>query len=201
MPSFDIVRTWEAPEFFRVQSVIGSFALLDCKLEKRFKGSLPIDEEPWQIGVIVGRSGTGKTSIEYESDWINITDKCGQNIVITHNLNSTDLIVDIQGKTTLDSGPHQRNYGLTGHMQGWSRTYGGTSYDDAYALVQTTDGGYSVAGYTESFGAGNADFWLVKVGVEAGLAWIDSSANTITLYRGATDTSWNYVRVRLWKPR
>ena len=66
MPSFDIVRTWEAPESFRVQSVIGSFALIDCKLEKRFKGSLPIDEEPWQIGVIVGRSGTGKTSIAKE---------------------------------------------------------------------------------------------------------------------------------------
>ena len=66
MPSFDIVRTWEAPESFRVQFVIGSFALLDCKLEKRFKGSLPIDEEPWQIGVIVGRSGTGKTSIAKE---------------------------------------------------------------------------------------------------------------------------------------
>jgi len=66
MPSFDIVRTWEASESFRVQSVIGSFALLDCKLQKRFKGSLPIDDEPWQIGVIVGRSGTGKTSIAKE---------------------------------------------------------------------------------------------------------------------------------------
>jgi ABC-type polar amino acid transport system ATPase subunit len=33
------------------------------KLEKRFKGSLPIEEEDWQIGVIVGRSGSGKTSI------------------------------------------------------------------------------------------------------------------------------------------
>jgi hypothetical protein len=33
------------------------------KLEKRFKGSLPLDEFDWQIGVIVGRSGSGKTSI------------------------------------------------------------------------------------------------------------------------------------------
>ena len=66
MPSFDVVKTWGNPESFRAQSVIGSFALLDCKLEKRFKGSLPIDEEPWQIGVIVGRSGTGKTSIAKE---------------------------------------------------------------------------------------------------------------------------------------
>jgi ABC-type ATPase with predicted acetyltransferase domain len=66
VPSFDVVRTWENPESFRAQSVIGSFALVDCKLEKRFKGVLPIDEEPWQIGVIVGRSGTGKTSIAKE---------------------------------------------------------------------------------------------------------------------------------------
>jgi hypothetical protein len=64
--SFDIIRTWENPESFRTQSVIGSFSLVDCKLEKHFKGSLPIDEGPWQIGVIVGRNGTGKTSIAKE---------------------------------------------------------------------------------------------------------------------------------------
>jgi len=63
MPSFDIVRTWENPESFRAQSVIGSFMLSDCKLEKRFTGSLSIEDDDWQIGIIVGRSGTGKTSI------------------------------------------------------------------------------------------------------------------------------------------
>ena len=33
------------------------------KLEKHFKGSFPIEDFQWQIGVIVGRSGSGKTSI------------------------------------------------------------------------------------------------------------------------------------------
>jgi len=90
----------------------------------------------------------------------------------------------------------------------WNQTYGGKGIDWAIALVQTSDGGYALAGWTESFGAGSTDFWLVKTdasgnagGVESGLAWTDSSANTVTLYRGATDASWNYVRVRLWKPR
>jgi predicted secreted protein len=83
----------------------------------------------------------------------------------------------------------------------WNRTYGGTGDDEAWDLVQTRDGGYALAGMTESFGAGSYDFWLVKTDVESGLAWIDSSANTVTLYRGATDPYWNYVRVRLWKPR
>jgi hypothetical protein len=94
-----------------------------------------------------------------------------------------------------------------GNMQ-WNKTYGGTADDEAWKLIQTGDGGYAPVGWTTSFGAGNRDAWLVKTdasgnigGDESGLAWIYSSANTVTLYRGATDTSWNYVRVRLWKPR
>jgi ABC-type ATPase with predicted acetyltransferase domain len=66
VPSFNIVKTWNRPDSFRAQSVIGSFTLQDVKMEKRFAGSLPIEGEDWQIGVIVGRSGTGKTSIAKE---------------------------------------------------------------------------------------------------------------------------------------
>ena len=43
--------------------MVGSYTLNDMKLEKRFVGSLPIEDFNWQIGVIVGRSGSGKTSI------------------------------------------------------------------------------------------------------------------------------------------
>jgi len=84
----------------------------------------------------------------------------------------------------------------------WNKTYGGTSRDWAFSVVQTVDGGYALAGYTMSFGAGGLDFWLVKTDVFwmwSGLAWTDSSADTITLYRGTTDPYWNYVRVRIWK--
>lgn len=63
MPSFNIVKTWSKPRSFRAQSVVGSFTLNDCKTEKRFEGVIPIEQEQWQIGLIVGRSGTGKTSI------------------------------------------------------------------------------------------------------------------------------------------
>jgi ABC-type ATPase with predicted acetyltransferase domain len=63
VPSFNIVKAWHRPESFRAQSVIGSFTLHDVKMEKQFVGSIPIEGEKWQIGVIVGRSGTGKTSI------------------------------------------------------------------------------------------------------------------------------------------
>jgi len=44
----------------------------------------------------------------------------------------------------------------------WSQTYGGTGGDLAYSLVETSDEGFALAGYTGSFGADNAGFWLVK---------------------------------------
>ena len=43
--------------------MVGSYTLSDVKLEKHFKGSIPIEDNDWQVGVIVGRSGSGKTSI------------------------------------------------------------------------------------------------------------------------------------------
>jgi hypothetical protein len=53
----------------------------------------------------------------------------------------------------------------------WNRTYGGTSYDLAYDLVQTTDGGYALAGETCSFGAGNYDAWLVRTDASGTVQW------------------------------
>ena len=46
----------------------------------------------------------------------------------------------------------------------WSRTFGGESDDWCNSIIQTEDGGYALAGYTRSFGAGSADMWLVKTG-------------------------------------
>jgi len=60
---FDITRRWDRPKTFRVESVASQFTLEDVLLEKNFKGTLPIEAEDWRIGVIVGRSGTGKSTI------------------------------------------------------------------------------------------------------------------------------------------
>jgi hypothetical protein len=89
-----------------------------------------------------------------------------------------------------------------GNMQ-WNKTYGGSVFDEAYALVQASDGRYALAGYTWSYGVGGHDFWLIKtdgeVGSAYGFSWIDSTLNSIILYRGSADPYWNYVRVRVWK--
>ena len=45
----------------------------------------------------------------------------------------------------------------------WERAYGGRSLDEAYAVTPTKDGGFIVGGYTESFGNGVSDAYLIKI--------------------------------------
>ena len=53
----------------------------------------------------------------------------------------------------------------------WQHTYGGIDSDRASSIQQTTDGGYIVAGYTHSFGAGDNDYWVLKLSSSGDIEW------------------------------
>ena len=49
--------------------------------------------------------------------------------------------------------------------------FGGVETDVGFSVLQTSDGGYIIVGYTDSYGAGFSDVWLVKTDESGGKAW------------------------------
>ncbi|HXB39456.1 MAG TPA: T9SS type A sorting domain-containing protein [Bacteroidia bacterium] len=53
----------------------------------------------------------------------------------------------------------------------WTKIIGGSGDDEANSIQQTTDGGFIICGYTNSFGAGNYDYFLIKVNINGNILW------------------------------
>ncbi len=53
----------------------------------------------------------------------------------------------------------------------WNKTWGGVGIDNGNSIIQTNDGGYAVTGYTENFGAGVNDMFIVKYTSDGTLSW------------------------------
>jgi hypothetical protein len=66
----------------------------------------------------------------------------------------------------------------------WQKSFGGTDHEEAYSVSQTADGGYVVAGYTNSNDAdvtgnhGAWDYWVVKLDNMGTLQWQKSLGGT-----------------------
>jgi len=95
--------------------------------------------------------------------------------------------------TTHSFGAGSSDFWLTkldtmGNME-WNRTYGGPHADTATAIIQTSDTGYAIAGTTNSFGAGDTNFWLVKVDSIGNLQWNQTYGETTAEAKSLTQTS------------
>jgi hypothetical protein len=64
----------------------------------------------------------------------------------------------------------------SGNVQ-WTKTIGGSSWDDSYSIIQSSDGGYAVAGDTLSFGAGGEDFYVVKMDANGNVCFSQNITN------------------------
>lgn len=64
----------------------------------------------------------------------------------------------------------------SGNLQ-WQKCYGGSNWDEANSIQQTSDGGYIVGGFTRSsdgditFNHGISDYWIIKIDSTGTLEW------------------------------
>jgi hypothetical protein len=75
----------------------------------------------------------------------------------------------------------------TGTMQ-WQKYYGGTSDDEAYSIIQTSDGGYAISGYAGSSNGvvngfhGDYDAWVIKTDNAGDIQWQKAYGGTRVEY-------------------
>jgi hypothetical protein len=77
----------------------------------------------------------------------------------------------------------------------WSKAYGGTALDQGNNVIQTTDGGYVITGYANSYGQGQKDAFIIKTdatgtsGCNEVTASTQTNSPTITNGTGATESA------------
>jgi len=116
----------------------------------------------------------------------------GSNVDVGRSIYHTSDGGYIVGGYTFSYGVGSADYILvklssTGNVQ-WARVYGGTGADTGVSVIQTSDGGYAIFGKTYSYGAGSADFLLVKVTSTGTISWAK-------VYGGAgADEGWRVIQ-------
>ena len=64
----------------------------------------------------------------------------------------------------------------------WERTYGGNGVEAGSSIKSIDDGGFIISGYTDSFGSGNKDVYVIKVNSEGDQEWYQTFGGSGTDY-------------------
>lgn len=93
MQTFDIVKESPIKKTFRVAKIMSDFDVAEKHAQEHFKGVLHIPEK-WNIGVIVGGSGTGKTTIAREL--------FGEDIISGYEYKAASVVDDMPENVSAD---------------------------------------------------------------------------------------------------
>ena len=67
----------------------------------------------------------------------------------------------------------------------WLKTYGGFMEEHSRIIEQTNDGNYIVFGHTNTYGAGNWDFFLIKIDPSGNLLWAKTYGGSQVEFAGS----------------
>jgi len=70
-------------------------------------------------------------------------------------------------------------------------TIGGTDADISYSIIKTKDGGFVIAGYTQSYGAGNYDMYAIKLTSTGNLDTNFGTNGTVTVGGSSFDVAYS----------
>jgi hypothetical protein len=60
----------------------------------------------------------------------------------------------------------------------WSNTFGGAGSNCGHCVRKTSDGGYIIVGYTDLYGSGGSDIWLIKTDANGNKLWDQTFGGT-----------------------
>lgn len=58
-----------------------------------------------------------------------------------------------------------------GELNYWAKLYGGESYDSPWAVAVAPNGDVVIGGYTQNFGAGDGDAWILRLDKNGAVRW------------------------------
>jgi hypothetical protein len=89
-------------------------------------------------------------------------------------LQTSDGGYAIVGYTSSPDAVQEDVYLVRTDLQGevlWSKTYGGEGKDNGWDILETEDRGFLIVGFTDSFGAGEMDIYLVRTDANGSMLW------------------------------
>ena len=118
---------------------------------------------------IVDENGNGCLFRIYFKTWSNWTDDSLRLNIVISDLTMLDIYRDPLTGPTIEDGAIDLIRG--GRNEAF---FGGSGSETANSVIQTSDGGYLLAGYTSSIGAGSNDIYVVKTDSKGDLEWEQS---------------------------
>lgn len=111
-------------------------------------------------------------------DWANDVKQTADGGYITAGMALSSVNGDITGTSHGSYDVWIVKYNTFGKIE-WQRLYGGSGNDEAFSVIQTTDGGYLVGAHTTSSGNGDVtgtshgqyDFWVLKLSATGNIQW------------------------------
>ncbi|UOK41786.1 MULTISPECIES: T9SS type A sorting domain-containing protein [Flavobacterium] len=135
---------------------------------------------------------TNSGSIDWKKSFGGTGNEIADSIVQT-----TDGGYIIAGTSSSNNGDVSENHGSSDYwivklnsigVIDWEKSFGGTLRDEASCIIQTTDGGYIIAGQTNSnngdvtINKGGFDYWVVKLNSMGVIEWERSFGGTLNDY-------------------